>query len=315
MHTFTKLAIAVACAANFNAASAQTALAPPTSQHRPHVGCTAETPGLARSAPPRTWQNGVVYFEFDGNVSSQNRNRTYQAMDELMDTGAAVAFVPRTPGVNGDDYVHILSGSVNSSAVGRSGGRQDLNMFNWSFRFIIVHELLHAIGFWHEQARWDRDTFVTVNTGNIASGSSNNFNRAAIGDWITSSTAYDFESVMHYGECAFTNCDPCCPTITVNPPNQGQQGSIGQRDRLSVLDAQDVRNAYGTGVRARYLRPSGSGAGTLSNAYFSIRGMNNSVPSGSTVYAFGATYDDGNIIQEITEHVVIKPYGGVVTIR
>jgi hypothetical protein len=38
-----------------------------------------------------------------------------------------------------------------------------------------MHEMLHAIGFYHEQSRPDRDQNVKINYNNIAAGHKKNF--------------------------------------------------------------------------------------------------------------------------------------------
>jgi len=39
-------------------------------------------------------------------------------------------------------------------------------------RGIVMHELLHILGLWHEQSRPDRDNFVTIHWENIKPGGS-----------------------------------------------------------------------------------------------------------------------------------------------
>lgn len=59
---------------------------------------------------------------------------------------------------------------------------------------------MHAIGFWHEQSRADRDHHVKIDYNNIEKGKWNNF---IVRGWEQSTSLdqpYDYESVMHYGE-------------------------------------------------------------------------------------------------------------------
>lgn len=284
-------------------------------QQRPLADCQILDPGIDRGAPS-LWTDGVVYYEFDANVTMVNRLLMLEAMEECLRLGARVAFVPRTPGVHDANYVHIQDGSTNSATVGMSSAGQVVEIFNWNFKFIMAHELFHALGFWHEQSRWDRDSYVMINFGNIASGAAHNFDRYNATDWIATSTPYDFDSLMHYDQCAFTACTlVCCPTILVLPPNQSQQSAIGQRDMISALDAQDLRDAYGTGLRPRYVRPSSTpgSSGTLTMPFSRIGQADTNAPAGSTVYVTTGLYDEGVLI--LSNHLVLQPASGVVTIR
>ena len=40
---------------------------------------------------------------------------------------------------------------------------------------VVLHELLHSLGLWHEQSRLDRDDHVRIRWENIRSGMEDNF--------------------------------------------------------------------------------------------------------------------------------------------
>ena len=188
------------------------------------------------------WSGGVIPYEFDGNVDGTNRTRMLNAMVEW----EAVANVDFRPRDGHDNYIYVQADSVNTSSVGMQGGKQTVKIVSWGSHFTIVHELGHALGYWHEQSRADRDSYVTINWGRICqdccSGDpcDHNFEIRPAGS--AEYGPYDFDSVMHYGQCDFSVCGGCagdpdsCRTITVRPAYAQWQDQIGQRGHLSHFD-------------------------------------------------------------------------------
>merc|ERR1719253_636599 len=58
-----------------------------------------------------------------------------------------------------------------------------------------LHELGHSLGMAHEQARPDRDQYVTIHWDNIQSGKGHNFD---LNEAAYDGVDYDYESLMHY---------------------------------------------------------------------------------------------------------------------
>lgn len=61
------------------------------------------------------------------------------------------------------------------SFIGRRGGGQTVSLSRQGcvFRHIIQHEMLHALGFNHEQTRSDRDQHVQILLQNVMEGELN----------------------------------------------------------------------------------------------------------------------------------------------
>ncbi len=119
--------------------------------------------------------------------------------------------------------------------VGRVGGEQTVgcDVGDGFGTGSVIHEIGHAVGYFHEQQRPDRDHFVRVIAGNIEAGKEHNFD-IRLGGVILG--PYDFGSIMHYPEDAFSDGGD-----TIEPLHGVD---IGQRDGLSELDIKGVCVLY-----------------------------------------------------------------------
>merc|ERR1712038_386032 len=98
-----------------------------------------------------------------------------------------------------------MKGSGCSSSVSRCGRKQEVSLGSGCvYTGIVIHELMHAVGFWHEQSRTDRDGYVKILTQNIQSSMVYNFEKMNLYQIDLLKAKYDTCSVMHYNAYAFT---------------------------------------------------------------------------------------------------------------
>ncbi|XP_027431012.1 meprin A subunit beta isoform X1 [Zalophus californianus] len=140
------------------------------------------------------------------------------------------------------NYISVFKGSGCWSSVGnRHVGKQELSIGENCDRIATVqHEFLHALGFWHEQSRSDRDDYVSIMWDRILSGREHNFN--TYNDQVSDSlnVPYDYTSVMHYSKTAFQNGTE--PTIVTRISDF--MDVIGQRMDFSDHDLLKLNRLY-----------------------------------------------------------------------
>lgn len=180
--------------------------------------------------------DGKVYVPY--NISTQFTRRQRETILAAFRSFSPATCIRFTP-VNGQqDFLNIQSLSGCFSFVGRRGGGQTLSLSRQGcvFRQIIQHEVLHALGFNHEQTRSDRDQHVRILFQNVESGREFNFRRL---NTINLGTPYDYGSVMHYGRFAFSRNRQ--PTII---PIPNANVAIGRATQMSPIDIQRVNILY-----------------------------------------------------------------------
>ncbi|MCL4134214.1 UNVERIFIED_CONTAM: hypothetical protein GTU68_004892 [Idotea baltica] len=117
------------------------------------------------------WDGGVVPYEWSDSFDEGKKATVIQAMDSYADlTGGCITFVERTTESSYVSYVDADDGCW--SYVGRQGGMQEINYPQWCIDQYgsVQHEMYHALGFFHEQSRTDRDDYVTIEWDNIEDG-------------------------------------------------------------------------------------------------------------------------------------------------
>lgn len=191
------------------------------------------------------WPDGRIPYDFDNNSNPTDymRDQARLAMQIWEAEVPELDFVEcannNCQAAGESNYVTYVNSSFNRSYVGMIGGQQEIEIYNWSYEYIIAHEIMHALGFWHEQSSPIRDTYVQINWANVDPNYTDNFDIQTNAEH----TDYDFDSVMHYPDDAFSINGQ--PTITVLPPYQAWQSLIGQRSHLSAKDVEAVEQVYG----------------------------------------------------------------------
>lgn len=197
--------------------------------------------------PTRQWDNGIVPYVISPKYRIQEKLVIEKAI-RILNFMTCIKFVPWDG--KAKDYLVIWPVKKPAgcwSFIGKLGGAQIISLQPPDKRskrcFVAVgkpiHEIIHALGFFHEQSRFDRDQQVFIIKKNIIPRFLNNFEKHAAVN-TTVQYSYDYTSVMHYGSKFFSR-DRRSPTMVPLRNNT----VIGQRNGMSVRDCFKVNSYYG----------------------------------------------------------------------
>ncbi|KJH42683.1 shTK domain protein [Dictyocaulus viviparus] len=174
------------------------------------------------------WPNGRIPYTISSQYSTYSRSIIAASMQEYS-IHTCIEWVPKTN--NDVNYVYIFPDRGCYSMVGKIGGKQSLSLGTGCIqKGIIIHELMHAVGFFHEQSRTDRDDYITILWNNIQPGMQDQwkFNEKVK---LKSTADPKFQAFSRNGQ----------PTMV--PKQKGAQ--IGQRGGFSKTDIYKLNKLYG----------------------------------------------------------------------
>ncbi|XP_063709123.1 zinc metalloproteinase nas-4-like [Culicoides brevitarsis] len=187
------------------------------------------------------WPGGVIPYEISRSFSAGARNLIVSQCFEAYHRNTCIRFRPRT--ASDENYLFVDNQHSGCwSSVGMMRGRQVLNLQESGCTTKVgtcIHEMMHAVGFLHEQTRTDRDSYVRVNYQNIMTGYESNFNKGESGKIDNQGVEYDYGSVMHYNLKAFSANGQ--PTMTALKQTSEK---IGQREAFSRKDVAKINKMY-----------------------------------------------------------------------
>ncbi|UJR12508.1 hypothetical protein I4U23_016683 [Adineta vaga] len=244
---------------------------------------TREKRAIATRAGGSRWTNGIVPYEISSVYTSEQQTIITNAMRKIENLTAiqgayCVRFRPR---ISSDPYyTKIENGQGCHSDIGQPLPPNVNHTISFAiseclYEVVLIHELLHTLGFSHEQQRPDRDSYVRINLDNINSPYLGDYKKKDDMLVDTLNTTYDFKSIMHYQGTEFSKNG--LPTMESIPPNI----TMGSKSNLSATDIRGIQIYYGCSA-AGPSTPKGTGPAPVAFAQIRTSTITTTKPTTTT---------------------------------
>jgi len=203
-----------------------------------------DSPSERKAIPDSSvyWPNGEVIYTYHESITQAEMNVIESAMQHWRQH-TCITFRQRQP----TDYIFVRFRSDTQgcwSLVGRQadkiGQGQDVSIGPGCANLnVVVHEIGHVIGFYHEQSRSDRDQFIDIVWSNVLPGYALQFRKESDSNF---NIPYDLTSTMQYPQWAFSK--EIFEKSTIVARNPAYQRFLSKNYPLSFRDRMLANQLY-----------------------------------------------------------------------
>ena len=207
-----------------------------------------QTASTATSYSNEIWPYGEIPYIIESGFPEAEVIAINNAIEQLQES-TSLNFFPKNEAYDNhiifrydNDLCNVDGCGQGNSPVGMRDLPNIINLKNGSVS-LIIHEILHSLGFFHEHTRPDRDNFIEIIKENVVSESSYdvNFSLKESSEVITSEE-YDKSSIMHYGGYTFTKNSDSREFPTIIDKATGEP--LIRSNELSVIDIDGIHRLY-----------------------------------------------------------------------
>jgi hypothetical protein len=218
--------------------------------------------GAYRTDASKKWPNNIVFYDFYEFNTTEFNNLIRGAIVNW-EGSTKLRFIYR----NGSqpNYLHFTGDMYRTACggIGMEGGIEWVYVLWYSDIGPMMHEIGHATNLFHEHARNNRDSYVTIKWNNINAGYYDQFQKYAdLGYNGVDNGSFDFNSLMLYSSRNSFAIDPNKPTMTKLDGSEftAQRNGLSSGDIAASLAVYPQPWTYISGATARDIAIGANGS-------------------------------------------------------